>query len=119
MEMLFVLLIVSMSLSLFVYNKKDESLDIFLESILYRCLLAQEEAFSLKRPVHVNIEHNFASFGKIDYSFPKSIVCEANQFHYNERGNISKALTIRCRNNVTSANLVFQLGSGRVRVQKK
>ena len=48
--------------------------------------------------------------------FDESIACETLRFHYNAKGNISKANTLECHDQQGTKKLIFQLGSGRVRI---
>ena len=46
------------------------------------------------------------------YEFDESIACETLSFHYNAKGNISKANTLECHDQQGTKKLIFQLGSG-------
>lgn len=116
-EMLLVLLIVSV-VSFGVYAKPEASLYLFMRQLQSCCILAQEKAYIFKKIQPVYSESNFIYFNEEELEIPNSISCTPFSFHYNEKGNISKAHSITCSNHNKSMKLVFQLGSGRVRLEK-
>ena len=58
-----------------------------------------------------------AYFADIEFQYPPSISCTPFAFHYNAKGNISQAHTIQCTDKVRTIRLIYQLGSGRVRIE--
>lgn len=116
-EMLLVLLIVSV-VSFGLYTKPVSSLYLFMRQLQSACILAQEKAFVYKEVQKVYIESNTIYFNEESMDVPGSISCTPFSFHYNAKGNISRANTIICGDNNKTMKLVFQLGSGRVRIEK-
>ncbi len=116
-EMLLVLLIVSV-VSFGVYAKPVSPLYLFMRHLQSACILAQEKAFANKEVQNVYFASDRIYLNEQSIDIPSSITCTPFSFHYNEKGNISKAHTITCSNDNKSMKLVFQLGSGRVRIEK-
>lgn len=116
-EMLLVLLIISVfSMG---FRVPESNLTIFMEQIMNESILCQEMAFLKKKEVDVSFYSSYAKFNDSSYIYPSKITCSTNSFHYNENGNISKACTIACSNGIHTKKLIFQLGSGRVRIDEQ
>ena len=90
---------------------------IFSKEIQFQCLEAQEQAFSNKEEVPVVFEERKAQFGNTMYSYPEGIVCEPARFHYNFNGNISKGGHVSCSKGKKKIRFIFQIGTGRIRVE--
>ena len=116
LEMLMVLLMISIFSISFMIPK--DNLTIFMDQMLMYSVISQEEAFIEKKDVNVTIENHYAQFGNITFEYPDSIACSIKSFHYNSKGNISSANTVTCSNGTTSKSLIYQLGSGRVRIDE-
>ena len=116
-EMLMVILIVSLFMVSVISIRPINSLSIFMEKMMSYCVLTQEKAYVEKKRLSVDIQRTYAQFDDIVFQYPKMIVCEPNHFFYNGKGNISKPDTIICRKQNQEKKLIFQLGSGRVRVE--
>ncbi|WP_346671085.1 competence type IV pilus minor pilin ComGD [Faecalicoccus acidiformans] len=117
LEGLFVLLIISLLTLVTIFKPVSSSLKLFGNQILSYCVFTQEKAFMDKEQKNVEIKTDHAIFDKIRFNFPHSITCDPFTYHYNAKGNISQAHTIHCQNEQDSISLVFQLGSGRVRIE--
>lgn len=117
LEMLMVLLIVSV-LALVTSSKPSSSLYIFMKQVQSLCICAQQKAYVNSTKIQVDMNESFW-VDSMEYPIPKDIVCETDSFYYNEKGNISKANTLRCHNAKEKMKLVFQLGTGRVRLEKE
>lgn len=116
MEMLIVLLIVSL-LNFGLYTKVNTSLYVFMKQVQTLCITAQEKAYVENRKVSIDINEKMVIDEK-NYFMPKDVACDSVSFYYNAKGNISKAFTLYCQNSHTKMKLVFQLGSGRIRLEK-
>lgn len=116
-EMLLVLLIVSV-VSFGIYVKPQSSLYLFMKQLQSYCILSQQKAFIFKETQNIYSESNSIYFNEGYIEIPSSISCTPFSFHYNEKGNISKAHSITCHNENKAMKLIFQLGSGRVRLEK-
>lgn len=116
MEMLIVLLIVSL-LNFGLYTKMNTSLYVFMKQVQILCITAQEKAYVENRKVSIDINEKMVIDEK-NYFMPKDVACDSVSFYYNAKGNISKAFTLYCQNSHTKMKLVFQLGSGRIRLEK-
>ena len=90
---------------------------IFSKDIQFQCLEAQEQAFSNKEEVLVTFKEKEAQFGNSIYSYPEGIVCKPACFHYNFNGNISKGGHVLCSKGKKKFRFVFQIGTGRIRVE--
>ena len=117
LEALFVLLIVSVLTLTGITNPSISSLKLFGNQFLSYCVYTQEKAFMDKEEKTVKIYTDHAIFDQIQFTYPHSITCDPFTYHYNAKGNISQAHTIRCHNEQDSISLIFQLGSGRVRIE--
>ena len=116
LEMMVVLFIVSIfSFSFYI---PGDSLSLFMEKMMMYSITCQEKAFQNKEEVDVEIDRDYALFGDVEFDYPSSIHCSTTSFHYNSKGNISKAQTVSCTNGQASQSLVYQLGSGRVRIDE-
>ena len=82
------------------------------------CVCAQQKAYVNKEKIQVNVNESIW-IDSNEYPIPKDIVCDVNSFHYNEKGNISRANTLHCHNSKEKMKLIFQLGTGRVRLEKE
>ena len=116
LEVLFVLFILSV-LMISLTKKPLNVSSIFSKSIQMHCINAQEQAFIDKETVQVVFKENEAYFGTERYIYPKGFVCQPESFHYNYNGNISKGGHVDCYNGKKIIRFVFQIGTGRVRVQ--
>jgi prepilin-type N-terminal cleavage/methylation domain-containing protein len=116
-EMLLVLLIVSV-LSFGVYHMPKASLYLFMRQLQSSCIVSQEKAYIYKEKQEIYKENQTIHFSDLCLDIPSNILCNDFSFYYNEKGNISKAHTIVCEQESNSLKLVFQLGSGRVRLEK-
>ena len=115
-EMLLVLLIISV-LSFGVYTSSHSSLYIFMKKLESYCLIAQQKAYIEKRVVNVKVNGKIYIANEM-YDIPKDIRGDERSSFFNEKGNISKAGHITCSNQSQSMNLIFQLGTGRMRIEK-
>ncbi len=115
-EMLIVLFIVSV-LSIGCVIPKD-NLTIFVQRIMHESIICQEKAFLEKRDVFVSFTPTYASFDESSFAYPNGIRATSVHFHYNPKGNISNACTVTFENGRDIKKLVFQLGSGRVRIDE-
>ena len=114
-EMIFVLMIAMIFFSISTHTRPN-SMHLQAQRITELLHLAQLR--SIMNAENVRIEFD----GKILYIDEQSydlspLVCEHEQFHYNELGHISQADTISCFQNEKEIQFVFQLGSGWQRVQ--
>ena len=82
------------------------------------CITAQQKAYVERRKVYVNIQDSIL-VDEVEYGIPKDIACESVSFYYNAKGNMSKAFSFHCSNTNTKMKLVFQVGAGRVRLEKE
>ncbi|WP_302539522.1 hypothetical protein [Holdemanella biformis] len=82
------------------------------------CITAQQKAYVERRKVYVNIQDSIL-VDEVEYGIPKDITCDSVSFYYNAKGNMSKAFSFHCSNTNTKMKLVFQVGAGRVRLEKE
>lgn len=114
-QMLFVLLIVCvLALQARPYRP---SLHVFMKQMLNESILMQEKAMKDKVDVVVKWEEKRVLFDGRVIEYPSSISCSSVSYHYNPKGNISKACSIVCTDGKVSRKLVFQLGFGRGRLE--
>lgn len=116
-EMLVVLLIVSM-LGFGISSRLHSSLYVFMKRLQTLCITAQEKAYVQHRKVYVDIQDSIL-IDEIEYAIPHDIVCDNTSFYYNAKGNMSKAMSLHCQNASSQMKLVFQVGAGRVRLEKE
>ena len=117
LEMLVVLLIVSI-LSFGLSTQMNTSLYLLMKKVQTLSITAQEKAYVEHQRIDMSVNSKI-NVGDIEYCIPKDIVCDPVSFYYNTKGNISKALTLRCQNANSKMKLVYQLGTGRVRLEKE
>lgn len=117
LEMMIVLLIVSI-LSFGLYSKMHSSLYVFMKQVQTLCITAQQKAYVERRKVYVSIQDSIL-VDEVEYGIPKDIACDSVSFYYNAKGNMSKAFSFHCSNTNTKMKLVFQVGAGRVRLEKE
>lgn len=77
---------------------------------------AQFKAIMQAQNVFVEFDGSHLKIDDKDYVF-KNLVCESISFHYNELGHISQANTISCFEGKKEHKIVFQLGSGWIRIE--
>ena len=82
------------------------------------CITAQQKAYVEHRKVYVSIQDSIL-VDEVEYVIPKDIACDSVSFYYNAKGNMSKALSLHCSNSSTKMKLIFQVGAGRVRLEKE
>lgn len=116
-EVLLVLLIVLVLSLASVQVRTVDSLSVFMEKMMAKCVLLQEEAFITKETKYVQIMAHGTYFDDEYFEYPSSISCSSISFFYNAKGNISMANTLTCSNTNSKRKLIFQLGSGRVRLE--
>ena len=116
-EMLVVLLIVSM-LGFGLSTKIHSSLYVFMKNLQTLCITAQEKAYVKHRKVYVEIDDSIY-MDDVEYKIPHDIACDHVSFYYNAKGNMSKAMSLHCQNASSQMKLVFQVGAGRVRLEKE
>lgn len=78
----------------------------------------QQKAYVERRKVYVSIQDSIL-VDEVEYGIPKDIACDSVSFYYNAKGNMSKAFSFHCSNTNTKMKLVFQVGAGRVRLEKE
>lgn len=82
------------------------------------CITAQQKAYVEHCKVYVSIQDSIL-VDEVEYGIPKDIACDSVSFYYNAKGNMSKAFSFHCSNTNTKMKLVFQVGAGRVRLEKE
>ncbi|MGN1344785.1 MAG: prepilin-type N-terminal cleavage/methylation domain-containing protein [Traorella sp.] len=108
-EMLFVLLIICItsSLTLFQINQNESLKFNYLKEKLH---LSQLDSLINHRQNTIEIFKTTLYINDEEYDlYP--LECESIYFHYNEKGNISNACTIRCENK-KKYEIRLQLGTG-------
>lgn len=115
--MLIVLFIVSM-LGFGLSFRMHSSLYVFMKRLQTLCITAQEKAYVEHKKVYVNLNDKIY-VDEVEYLIPNDIVCDSVSFYYNAKGNISKAMSLHCQNASSQMKLVFQVGAGRVRLEKE
>lgn len=115
--MLIVLFIVSM-LGFGISFRMHSSLYVFMKRLQTLCITAQEKAYVQHRNVYVKLNDKIY-VDEVEYLIPNDIVCDSVSFYYNAKGNMSKALSLHCQNASSQMKLVFQVGAGRVRLEKE
>lgn len=114
-ECLFVLMIVSvLCFGVVSYRSHYGYLDIKKLEML--SIVSQEKAFFGKRKVYISFGDQIVFDDQVIHC---GLHCSSASFFYNEKGNISQANTIVCESGGISYQLVYQLGTGRVRIEKK
>ncbi len=116
-EMLIVLFIVSM-LGFGLSFHMHSSLYVFMKNLQTLCITAQEKAYVDHKKVYVKLNDKIY-VDEVEYLIPNDIVCDSVSFYYNAKGNMSKALSLHCQNASSQMKLVFQVGAGRVRLEKE
>lgn len=116
-EMLIVLFIVSM-LGFGLSFRMHSSLYVFMKNLQTLCITAQEKAYVEHKKVYVKLNDKIY-VDEVEYLIPNDIVCDSVSFYYNAKGNMSKALSLHCQNASGQMKLVFQVGAGRVRLEKE
>lgn len=115
LETLLVLLIFSFCSFVYLRRPSWNLLRVEVHKLAVQCLQMQEKAYTDKREVEILFGEDSALFDGLHYSFPEGMICSSQSFHYNEKGNISKALSVSCQMGKNHRKLVFQLGTGRIR----
>ena len=116
-EMLIVLFIVSM-LGFGLSFRMHSSLYVFMKNLQTLCITAQEKAYVDHKKVYVKLNDKIY-VDEVEYLIPNDIVCDSVSFYYNAKGSMSKALSLHCQNASSQMKLVFQVGAGRVRLEKE
>lgn len=119
LEMMIVLLIISVSTIGIQAHSYHPSLSIFMKKMMSYSIALQEQAYIHKEEKQVSIGHSYAMFEDTMLEYPNGIACDVLSFHYNEKGNISRANTVTCYQGNETMSLIYQLGTGRVRIEKR
>lgn len=119
LEMMIVLLILSISTLGIQAHSYHPSLSIFMKKMMSYSIVLQEQAYLEKEEKQVDIGSSYAVFDDDVFNYPNGISCDLQSFHYNEKGNISRANTVTCHQGKESMSLIYQLGTGRVRIEKR
>lgn len=116
-ETLFVLLLIGLSVSVFSLTPRADSSGLSSRILLEKVNQEQYLAFSLRQPRAVDIQKDRMLSGQESFAFPKGLACTPMKLSWNETGSISKGGTLRCTAGTSSFRIVFQLGSGRARIE--
>lgn len=116
LEMLVVLFIVSILLSVSSVPFHKDSLAFFSRNLLLEIQTEQFKAFESRQNRQFVIERNYyqTTTEKVDY--PNSISCTPQVLLFTSKGNISKGGTVVCSQGTKQVRLVFQIGTGKGRI---
>ncbi|WP_221248059.1 prepilin-type N-terminal cleavage/methylation domain-containing protein [Catenisphaera adipataccumulans] len=95
------------------------SQSVLVKALSSQAIVMQEQAYAYKESRAVEIKEHEAIFDQKVMTYPPDIVCTPFAFHYNAAGNISQGGTVTCHSGNQTMRLVFQLGSGRVRIENE
>lgn len=116
LEMLIVLLIVSILLKSITLPTKNESLSLFSRNLLLNIQTEQFKAFESRQNRQFVIERNYYQTLKEKVNYPASITCTPQVLLFTSKGNISKGGTVVCNQGAKQVRLVFQIGTGKGRI---
>lgn len=118
-EVLVVLSVLSMLLVIFPFLHSNKRIQLRFETqILYeKLLLTQGGAIAQKKLKTVDFHGNYYEIDKETFTLPTAMKCNSTPFHYTPVGSVSQALTIHCRIDTNTKDIVIQLGSGRMYVK--
>lgn len=114
-ETLLVLILVSFSSFLYFKRPSYNLLNLEVHKLALQCLQMQEKAFVEKREVEIIFGQDYVEMDGVSIPYVQGMSCLPKSFHYNEKGNISNALTITCQRGTKKRKMIFQLGQGRIR----
>lgn len=117
LEMLLVMLVLAVLLQLAVPASSSATLSMFSRNLLLQIQREQFLAFEQRSTRKVAIDEHFLETETSKAAYPETIVCSQQVLLFNERGNIAKGGTVTCAAGSRSVRLIFQLGSGRGRIE--
>ncbi len=114
--MIVVLLIVSILLHATAFVSRPDSLSLFSRNLLLSIQSEQFKAFEMRqaRQIVIDQHHYETTERKVDY--PASISCTGQVLLFTNKGNIAKGGSFTCTQGNKSVRLVFQLGTGKGRI---
>lgn len=114
-EMLLVLVIVLLSTGMLVLRFPESG---YKEMLIMKekILLAHFKSIHEYEISEIILNENQLIIDDSSFTF-KQLTCEPNEFHFNSAGNIEHALTLTCQDMKHQYQLIFQLGSGRCRIE--
>ncbi len=118
MEILIVLLVVGVMMSLGHGRTPAASLNLFMKQLESAVLSEQFAAFESREKREVQINRSSFQGKETRFTYPGGITCSPLNLSYNARGNIAKAGSVNCSDGHHRAKMVFQIGAGRVRVER-
>lgn len=116
-ECVFVLLVLMSLLLLTISNTSNNANQVLL-TIKEKIHQAHLNSLVYHEPTELVFEGSMLSIGNKVYDF-SPWVCEDLVFHYNAIGNINQANTLRCYYKQKEVRFIFNLGTGRCRLEEE
>lgn len=116
LEMMVVLLIVSILLSTTQLSVKPDGLSLFSKNLLLTIQSEQFKAFETRQSRQIIIDQHHYETQEAKINYPSSISCTPQILRFTNKGNISKGGSITCTQGAKQIRLVFQLGTGKGRI---
>ncbi len=116
LEMMVVILIVSVLLHTLTFIPRSDSLGLFSRHLLLSIQSEQFKAFEARESRQIVIDKHFYETTERKVEYPASISCTPQVLLFTSKGNIAKGGSITCTQGAKSVRLVFQLGTGKGRI---
>lgn len=117
LEMLVVMLIVVILASSLRASRPGTSLGLFARNLLNTIQIEQFQALANRETRTVAIDARALNTPTSYQKYPSTISCTQQVVTFNANGNITKGGSVTCRQYDQSIRLVFQIGSGRGRIE--
>lgn len=117
LEMLVVMLIVVVLAASFGVGHHENSLGLFGRSLLHTIQIEQYQALASRQSRSVAIDTQSLDTPASHQRYPSGITCSQQVVTFNANGNIAKGGSVTCRKSAQTIRLVFQIGSGRGRIE--
>ncbi|MBF0580584.1 prepilin-type N-terminal cleavage/methylation domain-containing protein [Erysipelotrichaceae bacterium RD49] len=117
LEMLVVMLIVVILAGSINAGHQDSSLGLFGKNLLHTIQIEQYQALAQRESRSIAIDAQSLDTPTSHQRYPSGISCSAQVITFNANGNISKGGSVTCRKSTQTIRLIFQIGSGKGRIE--
>lgn len=116
LELMVVVLVVSVLLHTLALTPRPDRLGLFSRQLLLTIQSEQFKAFESRQSRQIVIDKHAYETVKRKVEYPASISCTPQVLLFTNKGNIAKGGSVTCSQGSKSVRLVFQLGTGKGRI---
>lgn len=117
LEMLVVLLIVVVLAGSFSVGHQANSLGLFGQNLLHTIQIEQYQALATRQSRTIALDVESLDTPTSHQRYPSGIACSQQVITFNANGNITKGGSVTCRKSMQTIRLIFQIGSGKGRIE--